>query len=155
MLTQQRLSVGGWVVLAIVTMSLSCGGKTLNIGRDDAPLAKSLGRFQGTMPCTDCAGIRVELQLFAEAGHNDGTFELSETALRTKDGDRSQSMTGNWILERGIEGDAAAAVYRLNPGDPSEQRFYLKVGDDTLELLDASRQRIVSKLNYALKRVSP
>jgi uncharacterized lipoprotein NlpE involved in copper resistance len=155
MQTRRRFVDGLWVVLAVSLTSFGCSGSASKTGNDDGPLAKSLGHWQGTLPCTDCAGIRIELQLFAEAGHDDGSFELRETSLGTKQGDTSIDMTGNWILEHGIDGDAAATVYRLNPGDKLEQRYYLKVGEDTLELLDANRKRIDSRLNYSLQRIAP
>lgn len=155
MQTTRRLVDGWWILLAVSLTSFGCGGGPSKSGEHEGALAQSLGRWQGTLPCTDCAGIRVELRLFAEAGHDDGSFELRETSLGTTQGDTSIEMTGSWILEHGLDGDAAATVYRLNPGDEVEQRYYLKTGDDTLELLDANRKRIDSRLNYSLQRIAP
>ena len=63
-------------------------------------------------------------------------YELSETYLQTRDGDRVFTKAGHWTLLRGSAGDNDAVVFQLDYDQPKTARSFLKVGDHELRLLD-------------------
>src|SRR5215510_6268561 len=63
-------------------------------------------KYAGTLPCADCAGIRTVLTLYSEPGPT--RYELVETYLATRDGDRSFPSSGRWTVLRGSATDSNA-----------------------------------------------
>jgi copper homeostasis protein (lipoprotein) len=109
----------------------------------------TLGSFRGVTPCADCPGIDTELTLTREhPGSGEGTFRLTETYL-----ERSVAplvTNGDWTTLRGVPGDTGATVYALNPDRREATRYFLKVGDDRVTMLDRERRPIQSDLNFTL-----
>jgi predicted secreted protein len=117
--------------------------------------SSSIGTFAGVLPCADCAGILTELRLYAEqpsgrAAH----YELTETYLGSRDGDRSIGTAGRWSTVRGSAGDKDATVIQIDLGPIDARRNFLRVGDDELRLLDRNLREIVSPVRRPLYRVS-
>jgi copper homeostasis protein (lipoprotein) len=73
--------------------------------------ATTIVKYAGTMPCADCMGIRTVLTLYSEPGPT--RYELNETYVGTKDGDRSFPRFGRWTILRGSATDADATVYQI------------------------------------------
>jgi predicted secreted protein/uncharacterized lipoprotein NlpE involved in copper resistance len=123
----------------------------VNAGQS-APL---LATYQGVLPCADCSGIRTELRLYAEqpSGRAAG-YELTETYLGTRDGDRTFERAGRWTIMRGTPDDNDATVYQLDFDEPNRARNFLRVGDDELRLLDRDQRTIVSPVPQSLQRVA-
>jgi len=94
-------------------------------------------RYAGTMPCADCTGIRTVLTLYSEPGPT--RYELTETYIGTKDGDRSFPSSGRWTILRGSATDVDATVYQIAFDRPDRTVNYLKDGDDQLILLDRNQ----------------
>jgi len=94
-------------------------------------------KYAGTLPCADCMGIRTVLTLYSEAGPT--RYELIETYVGTKDGDRSFPSSGRWTLLRGSATDVDATVYQVAFDRPDRTVNYLKDGDDQLILLDRNQ----------------
>jgi len=115
--------------------------------------SSSLGTFAGVMPCADCAGILTELRLYAEQGRPT-RFELTETYLGSRDGDRSIGTAGQWGRVRGSADDAGATVVQLDLGSVGTRRNFLRVGEDELRRIDASLREIPSAVPHSLHRVS-
>lgn len=115
--------------------------------------SSSIGTFAGVMPCGDCAGILTELRLYAEQGRPT-RFELTETYLGSRDGDRSIGTAGQWGTLRGSADDAGASVVQLDLGSVSTRRNFVRVGEDELRRLDASLREIPSAVPHSLHRVS-
>ncbi|HTQ72803.1 MAG TPA: protease inhibitor I42 family protein [Burkholderiales bacterium] len=115
--------------------------------------SSSLGTFAGVMPCADCAGILTELRLYAEQGRPT-RFELTETYLGSRDGDRSIGTAGQWGTLRGSADDSGATVVQLDLGSVSTHRNFLKVGEDELRRIDANLREIPSAVPHSLHRVS-
>jgi hypothetical protein len=111
-----------------------------------------IGRWRGTLPCTDCPGIDTELELFAGAGGISGPYRLVEVySGRPAGRDRSETR-GEWLAERSAEHDRQATVYRLEPEGGGPARYFLAVGDD-LEALDRQARPIASRANLHLRLV--
>jgi len=115
--------------------------------------SSSIGTFAGVMPCADCAGILTELHLFAEQGRPT-RFELTETYLGSRDGDRSIGTAGQWGTIRGSAEDSGATVVQLDLGSVSTRRNFLRIGEDELRRLDANLREIPSTVPHSLHRVS-
>jgi copper homeostasis protein (lipoprotein) len=117
------------------------------------PGQRVAGFYVGTLPCADCSGIRTELTLFAHGSTSSGTasYWLKETCLGKPPKDATFESGGSWMSQPG-EGDPKAIVYRLTEARSRENRFFLKVSDDELRMLDRSGRPIESKLDYTLRR---
>jgi uncharacterized lipoprotein NlpE involved in copper resistance len=118
--------------------------------------APVLGVYAGTLPCADCTGLDTRLTLYAKRpqGTGDGSFELSETYLGTRDGDRRFDARGRWIILRGTPTDVDATVYQLNFDNANRILYFLRVGDQALRLLDRDQREIRSTANHTLARVT-
>ena len=151
--------------LALVSMS-GCGpgtakpAPTASPPRGSVPAPSGEARsvvavYDGVLPCADCSGIETRLVLLAADPDTlgDATFELRETFVGTRDGERSFESRGPWVARRGAPDLGDATVYTLNPGDPSKARSFLVVDDRTVELLDRNGQRIKAGTPYVLTRV--
>ncbi|HQR46504.1 MAG TPA: META domain-containing protein [Thermoanaerobaculia bacterium] len=92
--------------------------------------------WSGVIPCADCEGIRVTLDLFP-----DQTFALRNEYLGKN---RASASFGRWSAE---EGDRLA----LRSGKETPT-FFRVVDAETLRQLDQLGREIGSKLNYDLKK---
>ena len=115
-----------------------------------------LGEFEGTLPCADCSGIRTTLTLYGSgtAESNDGTFILRETYLGRLESGRTFVLQGRWTMVRGNAADRNATIYQLTPDPPAQPRFFLRVDDDELRLLDRQQRPIVSTAPVSLWRTA-
>ena len=117
--------------------------------------SSSIGTFAGVMPCADCAGILTELRLYAEQPSGRAArYELTETYLGSRDGDRSIGTAGRWTTLRGSASDKEATVIQIDLGRIDALRNFLRIGDDELRLLDRNLREIVSRAPRSLYRVS-
>jgi len=110
--------------------------------------------YEGVLPCADCEGIRTVLTLTKDGPHtSEGTFVLGETYLGRGDVDGAFASRGVWTTWRGNAVDENAIVVVLNPDGPAEERrYYERMGEDALRLLDRDLRPIESELNYTLTR---
>ena len=110
--------------------------------------------YEGVLPCADCSGIKTRIKISSK--DDDATasvFEKTMTYLG-KEPDNVFVAKGSYIIERGMNGDANAIIYILNPDKPkNEQDYYAIYSNDpnTLYALDHNMKKIESNLNYALK----
>jgi copper homeostasis protein (lipoprotein) len=117
--------------------------------------SSQIGTFAGVLPCADCAGILSELHLYAEQPSGRPThYELMETYMGSRDGDRSIGTTGRWATSRGSASDGGATVVQIDLGRIDAVMNFLRIGDDELRLLDRNRREIFSKTPHSLHRVS-
>jgi copper homeostasis protein (lipoprotein) len=91
--------------------------------------------YSGTIPCADCPGIRVSLNLLT-----DGSFLSRYEYLERK---KVSVEIGEWNIERG-------RLVLL--GDKDSTELYRVVDPETVRKLNAEGQEIETKLNYDLKR---
>lgn len=117
--------------------------------------SSSIGTFAGILPCADCAGILTELRLYAERPSGRPThYELTETYLGARDGDRSIGTAGPWTNLRGSADDRDATVVQIDLGRVDARKNFLRVGNDELRLLDRNRKEILSAASHSLHLVS-
>jgi uncharacterized lipoprotein NlpE involved in copper resistance len=117
-----------------------------------APGERLVGIYEGTLPCTDCAGIRTTLALYTGslAEPRDGTFTLKETYVESLGGDKVLESLGQWIAVRGTATDPDATTYQLTARAANQPTYFLRVDSDTLRLLDGERREIASPGNDIL-----
>jgi copper homeostasis protein (lipoprotein) len=114
-----------------------------------------IGTYAGVLPCADCAGILTELRLYAEQpSGRSAHYELTETYLGSREGDRSIGTTGRWTTVRGSATDKDATVIQIDLGRIDALLNFLRIGDDELRLLDRNRREIISRARWSLYRVS-
>lgn len=106
--------------------------------------------FSGVLPCASCEGIDTQLTLTQTGPFvAEGTYKLKEVYVGEKDG--LIESTGLWTTLRGSATDENAVVFQLNPNKPADARYYLKVSETEIKLLDKDIHEINSPLNYSLK----
>jgi predicted secreted protein len=114
-----------------------------------------LAAYAGVLPCADCAGIRTELRLFADQASGQAVrYELTETYLGTRDGDRRFERSGRWTVLRGTPDDNDATVYQLDSDQPGRARNFLRVGDAELRVLGRDQRPIASAIPQSLQRMA-
>lgn len=120
------------VVLAAIALG-ACAPAGL---RAQEPLV--LGPFAGSLPCADCAGVPAVLTLTRKAqGWAEGSYRLEE---RKASG--SVVSVGDWTTLRGDAADEDAVVYQLDPDTRATSRYFKKVGEDSVRLLDGDLKEI-------------
>ncbi|QEL65079.1 hypothetical protein OTERR_16030 [Oryzomicrobium terrae] len=124
-------------------------------------------RYAGTLPCADCAGIRMDLTLIDEAETGKPReFRLKETYLGARDGERSFTSHGSYSIVREAQRTTlwlTPQVRDLSQARESRRGFVFdgiggnggNGGKASLTLLDRAGKRIVSSLNYRLDRLPP
>ncbi|MGE0640734.1 MAG: copper resistance protein NlpE N-terminal domain-containing protein [Thermoanaerobaculia bacterium] len=115
-----------------------------------APKLPLFGRFLGTLPCADCAGIRTELALYGDFGPQARKYVLTETWLGTPDGDRRYESRGAWQFTPGA-GELSSSIVVQLEGDEAEPRYLLVEGGDLIQL-DRQGGKIRSKADLRLAR---
>lgn len=109
------------------------------------------GVFTGTLPCADCSGINTTLTLTSAGQYTDtGLFTLEQVY----EGKSIQPITsqGSWTVNRGMPGDLNATVVELTENASNQHYYFLRVGQDTLEMLDAEQNKIPSDIPRTLTR---
>ena len=137
-------TVAGVLALIVTTAGMpGCAADVVAAGETSPVTMADLApaAYAGEIPCADCPGIRVELELRA-----DGLYLLRRTWIAAEGGnDRSTVTIGRW----GIEPDSRRLALRSGT-DPVER---LAVDDHRhLRMLDRDGRDIRSELNYSLAR---
>jgi uncharacterized lipoprotein NlpE involved in copper resistance len=133
---------------------IALGAGVLGAQEPHAPPGQHvLAVYEGTLPCADCGGIRTELTLFTPGPSSSGTasYWLKETYLGKPAKDATFESGGSWTSQPGTH-DPKSTVYHLTEARSRERRYYLKVSDNVLKLLDRSGRPIDSTLDYTLSR---
>ncbi|WP_347158171.1 copper resistance protein NlpE [Pontibacter chitinilyticus] len=112
------------------------------------PQAKGGGTYVGTIPCADCAGIKVELTL---VDGKQKTYLLKQTYLGKKGAAPTESR-GKWFAATGNSQNAKAVIYQLIPDKAYEPLYFLRLSDTRLKMLDHDQNEIKSKANYTLQK---
>jgi len=111
--------------------------------------------YSGVLPCADCSGIKTELKLENSPEKLERTYELTETYLETKDGDRKYVTSGIYEVIYGLEDQPGAMAIRLLDDTSTLVKSFLQDKTGKLTLLDQEEKTISSKLNYSLEMVGP
>lgn len=113
-------------------------------------------RYAGTLPCADCAGIRMELTLIRDASGEPTTYQLVETYLGSMAAEALKpfTQTGQWSIQRGTADRPDVVIYVLDGGgDELKTRSFEVVGEQELVMLDREQKRAQSSHSYSLTRV--
>lgn len=108
--------------------------------------------YEGTIPCADCQGIKMRLKLENRAGADDKTYELNETYIGTKEGDRNYQSRGMYQITYGHDNDPSAILITLVDKN-NTQRVLMQEESENLTLLDKEGKRFKSQRNYTLSKL--
>ena len=114
-----------------------------------AESGKLFGRFSGTILCADCSGILLELTLYSHPA----VYQLKQTYEGTRDGAKTFTEKGTWLIRRGSAKNPHATIYELDPAGSDSKQFYLRANKDTLRLLDRQKQELPPQLPHTLRLV--
>ena len=110
-----------------------------------------VGRYAGTLPCHDCAGIETELELYRQGRNGVPTrYVLTELPVGGRRKAAPVQTTGRWYVLRGSALDPNDTVYELDAGDARTARFFLRVNEQRLRLLDSDQADIPAEKNVDL-----
>ena len=141
MIGEHHLNNNGNRRRLLTALAMFCFAACASAPKEPSPgapgQATTIVKYAGTMPCADCMGIRTVLTLYSEPGPT--RYELTETYVGTKDGDRSFPTSGRWTILRGSATDVDATVYQVAFDRPDRTVNYLRNGDDQLILLDRNQ----------------
>lgn len=134
------MSVTRYFAMALVTVALSACSQTPTVSDAAAPDSHSsrtsldwAGRYQGTRPCADCAGIATDFLLFPEIGTSG-----QGTALITERHPERSTETTQTLAEYQWDTHGQTLVVSAEDIDPA---YYL-VGENQLIRLAESLTRI-------------
>lgn len=89
---------------------------------NDSVAPSYLGEYEGTIPCADCPGIKVNLKL-----DDDTTYNLKEEYLEKKDG--KMEYTGNYTVENDL-------ITLIRPS--TNEKTYYKIQANAVEMCDST-----------------
>ncbi|MCW7538660.1 copper resistance protein NlpE N-terminal domain-containing protein [Aquabacterium sp. A7-Y] len=123
-------------------------------GHQPPPGAVPVARYVGTLPCTDCAGVRTDLLLYTTAAGTPGGYSLRQTFLGGADPKkRTDTVSGSWMQASGTAEDAQASVIHLDPTVPERMRAFRQDGIQVLRALSPEGRELPAHLPRSLVRV--
>ncbi|KEO74858.1 copper resistance protein NlpE [Anditalea andensis] len=108
--------------------------------------------YEGTIPCADCQGITMQLKLENRSGNDENRYELSETYLGTKEGNRTFKSSGYYQITYGHGSDPTAILITLQDRNDTHRMLIQEASQD-LKMLDQNGKPIDSQLNYTLRKL--
>ncbi|MDN3668307.1 copper resistance protein NlpE [Echinicola jeungdonensis] len=108
--------------------------------------------YEGTVPCADCEGIKMELRLENKPNKKERAYELLETYLKTDEGNRSFEYQGIYEVTYGLEEEPDAMVITLWDQNNSIVKSFVQEQSGNLTMLNQQNKRIKSPLNYSLEK---
>ncbi|MGR2739875.1 copper resistance protein NlpE N-terminal domain-containing protein [Billgrantia sp. Q4P2] len=120
-----------------------------DMAMDDAEVV-----YQGTLPCRNCAGIDLSVNLRGDeqAALEERTFDLRASYRDHPQDPPDEEYAGNWEVLSGTAVDPDATVYELTPDGEGQIYYFLRVDDRTLELIDPQRRRFQNNEALQLQR---
>lgn len=108
-----------------------------------------VGPFMGTLPCADCEGTETKLVLIRQEEFADmGGFILEEKYLGENPG--VFVTQGTWTVLRGSKANPNDTVYEITDPTDNSSRYYLRVSNSEIRMLDQEQGEIHSAFNYTL-----
>ncbi|MCM5705197.1 copper resistance protein NlpE N-terminal domain-containing protein [Larsenimonas salina] len=110
--------------------------------------------YQGTLPCRNCDGIEltVDLKGTEQAQAAERTFSLDAEYLNHPQNPPKEHYEGNWDMISGTQSNPDATVYELTPNGEGQVYYFLKVDPNTLELIDPQLRKFENGQTLQLKR---
>ncbi|MBC5992517.1 copper resistance protein NlpE [Pontibacter cellulosilyticus] len=116
------------------------------------PNTAYLGVYQGTLPCTDCQGIVMELTLKENGKSKSKTFVLKQKYLGKPAAQSVYTVTGKWFLATGNKQNPKARILQLIPDGKEDLLYFELLKDGSIKMLDNRQNQLKSKHNYTLKK---
>lgn len=136
----------GWLSIGVVTLGLALGACS---STPPSPYAKAAGEYEGVLPCADCSGIQVDLQM-TNMDDTGGAYVLN--SLYQGRSDEPMITKGNFLVLEDAGPQQIPTVYELK-GAGGNTIYYLRPLDNgDLEVLDTHMQTIQSGADMTLKR---
>lgn len=110
-------------------------------------------KYEGTIPCASCEGIKMELLLENNPKNNENEFELTETYLGKKDGNRGFTSRGSYEISYGFEENSSTMVITLYNENKQPMRSFIQEDDRQLLLLGNDGKIIKSNQSYRLSKI--
>jgi len=110
-------------------------------GLNEKPSARTT--YEGILPCADCEGLKTELTL-----NRDLTYNLKETYLATRDGDKTFTSSGKWRKIKDGKGD----LIQLNYDKPKKLYNFRVLDEDRLKVVDKQGKDISCPFNLVLTK---
>ncbi|MGQ4877981.1 copper resistance protein NlpE N-terminal domain-containing protein [Billgrantia sp. LNSP4103-1] len=120
-----------------------------DMAMDDAEVV-----YQGTLPCRNCAGIDLNVRMRGDeqASAEERTFDLRASYQEHPQDPPDEEYSGNWEVLSGTAVDPDATVYELTPDGEGQIYYFLRVDEQTLELIDPQRRRFQNNEALQLQR---
>ncbi len=141
---EKKSQTGLWVALSLLLLVLVGGvwwwqtNKTKS--ETKMPIAsqrEATMLFEGVIPCADCQGIKLQLEL-----ESNGVYKLAQEYLGVENG-LTQS-TGTWVK------NGQPAIYTLTNNQGEQEWQFMMDAQGDLQMLDKSGSLAESGLNYTL-----
>lgn len=141
----------GIATTAVLASVLGIAGCASSDTQNQSPYALADGRYQGTLPCADCAGIRTDLRI-----DNQDDIGASFTLDSTRLGQSEEALRteGQVLIKENVGPNSYPLVYQLKNGQGNTIYNLLPVGNGDMRLLDRDYTRVDSSDNLTLKRVN-
>lgn len=149
---QIRTLLAGSAMLALLA---GCATGTQQGGAPDMTTAEDQAAvYEGTLPCRNCAGIDIEVALEGDeqASAAERTFTLDASYREHPQNPPTESYQGQWDVLSGTAADPEATVYELTPQGEGQIYYFLKLNENTLELIDPQRRRFENGEMLRLQR---
>jgi len=121
---------------------------------DEPAVDASVATYQGTLPCRNCEGIDLDVELRGEeqAAPEERTFTLQASYREHPQDPPDENYAGNWEVLSGTATDPDAIVYELTPDGEGQIYYFLRIDENTLELIDPQRRRFQNNEMLQLQR---
>ncbi|MBB3332539.1 hypothetical protein BDK63_003434 [Halomonas campaniensis] len=121
---------------------------------DEPTVDASVATYQGTLPCRNCDGIDIDVELRGEeqAAPEERTFTLQASYREHPQDPPDENYAGNWEVLSGTATDPDATVYELTPDGEGQIYYFLRIDESTLELIDPQRRRFQNNEMLQLQR---
>ncbi|MGJ8514561.1 copper resistance protein NlpE N-terminal domain-containing protein [Carnimonas bestiolae] len=148
---------------AAALLLAGCASHQEESGSDQQAIEKSEASapqtetFKGTFPCRSCTGIDTTLTIEGDnstASAGDHTFTLDANYKNHPKTPAAEHYQGSWGALSGTPDDKSAKVIQLTPSEGNDKRdyYFLRVDDNTLELIKPDLHRFENGNALRLKR---
>lgn len=139
---------------AMLATLAGCATGQMDDQQGGAAVEDGVAVYQGTLPCRNCAGIDIEVELEGEeqSAAAERTFDLEASYREHPQNPPNETYAGQWEVLSGTAVDPEATVYELTPSGEGQIYYFLKLNESTLELIDPQRRRFQNGEMLRLQR---
>ena len=129
--------------------AMPAGSSVFAVFDGRTPCDEVVLEFTNTESFPGCLKIKWRLTLYQDSASGEPSTYLYMSTSGFRE--------GSWEIVNGIDGDANAVVYQLQPDDGQETVSFLKVDENHLYLMDRAMNLLVGNelFSYTLSRVEP